>query len=270
MYSFQMLGQKLNVSKMQASVLSVQHVQGASVWREGDDGFIHPQSDGFIVAPYRFLENMSFLRVRILCEGEIATSIDIPHNVSVCKGDKIELFFIKNTTMNREIFGLLRNLSSGHLYDFLNSTPTIVRTGPFFGGLFSLIGNFFSFIWKSSPQTFVISTPIAAFFFSLFLQNIDGIYQKHIGVNLSRLLNWIFYAQNPEGLVWKFKDLVYDFGEYLAHIRYGYFSNSVWTFIYSISLVLLFALVSMKIHRMKLRKVNEGFHHHIRDAVKIL
>jgi hypothetical protein len=269
-YQFSLLKQNLEVSKFEAVVLDVQHIQDVSIRSEGSVSFVHPQYGGYVAPPQIFSEDNSFSRLRIEYQNGKKANLDIPQSISVFKGDKVSLFFVKNGSIKKEILGVLQNTETNVTHHFFNFQPPIVHTGMLFGGFFSFFGGVFNFIWKSSPQFFVISIPIAAFFFSLFLRNIDSIYENYIFRNSFYILNLIFDGNNQSSLLEINKNAINDFGDYLRSIRYRYFYDGSWTFIYSVVILLGFAFLSVTIHRRKINKVKEIFFRHIREAVKIL
>lgn len=251
MYQFTLSGQPIRVTKLRAIVLDVHLVQGKAL--SPAQGEYAPLDLEF------FSQQISFLRLAIRYEDHIAAILDVPQNVSVSKGDTIDVFFIKKGTDIKEFFGLLKNIRTGHLYDFLGKNPNLAAKNFWGRGFFSSLGGFFVRFWKFYPQSFIALSGIAAYFLSLSFSKIDFLNR---GIARDQSASESFFGTITSSL--------HRYGSDLTSIQQKYFLDGRINFVYSVVLILGFILFSIKIHRNERKAVTDDFFRHIREAVKIL
>jgi hypothetical protein len=251
MYHFTLSGQPISVTKLRAIVLDAQFVQGKALSpAQGEDAPLEPEF---------FSRHISFLRLAIRYENHIAAILDVPQNVSVSKGDTIDVFFIKKDTDAKEFLGLLRNIRTGNLYDFLGKNPKLAQKGFWGCGFFSFLGGFFVRFWKFYPQSFIALGAITAYFLSLSFSKIDFLNRS---IDRDQSASESFFGTITSSL--------HHYGSALTLIQQKYFSDGRINFAYSVVLILGFILFSIKIHRNARKAVTDDFFRHIREAVKIL
>lgn len=269
-YSFTLSGQKIIVTKLRAIVLDACPVQETSVWEYPAEGFTSPRFGTSVSAPQIFSQNISFLRITVEYEGGVSAILDVPYNVTASKGDTIEVFFVKNDSEEKEIFGLLKNISTGYLYDFLEKNPSIFNKKSQTRGIFDLFGKIFTYLWRFYPQLFIFMSGIFAYFISLIFNNIDNIYGFIFYKGVFGVTDMFIDRFNSENLFWSIAETINQFRIYLTSIKYKYFSNGKLNFTYSAVLIFSFILLSIRIHRRKQKTSDEIFYRRIREAVKTL